>query len=526
MEELLAPMQAMLDVGLVDLASRKTLYDSFPVKDQPAAFDRTLDLGLRRYGIDIAPTQAYLASHRAWQSWAVLAAGLFSTSLLGALLMLATGHARRVEMLVDERTQELEAANQRLRIEIEERLQTEAALRRAQRIEALGQLTGGIAHDFNNLLAVIIGNAEMARRRPEDGRVPDLLDKVLRAGQRGAALTRQLLTFSRHQAVSSRTVDLHAEIPRAVDVLRTSLRGDIELTLSMADDLWLVDIDPGELEIALLNIAVNARDAMPDGGRFAIELYNAIVRPGDIADTPQLRGENVVISLRDNGVGIPHDILPKVLEPFFTTKDVGAGTGLGLSQVYGFMRQSSGHIVIESEPGTGTRVALYLPRTRKPLLRPTHLLEPSGQTSFEPARILLVEDDADVAQVTATMLRAMGFEVESVDGARKALDWLARGEHADLLLADVLMPGGMNGHDLATEVSARLPDLPIILMSGYNNAGRLLHRSEFSVLQKPVRFAELETALRRQLATRPPPLQAPLRAGPVGPGALWSSREG
>ncbi len=498
MEELLAPEKAMFGVRLIDLAAREVLYDSLPATGRTAAFRRAIDFGSRRYEIATAPTPAYLASHRAWQSWAVLAAGLLSTSLLGALLMLATGHTHRIKTLVDERTRELELANQRLRAEIEERLQTEAALRRVQRIEALGQLTGGIAHDFNNLLAVIMGNAEMARRRPAD-RVPQLLDNILRAGKRGANLTRQLLTFSRRQAIASCVLDPHVEIPRMAEMLKTSLRGDIELTLSMADDAWLVDVDPGELEIALLNLAVNARDAMPMGGQFDIDIRNAVIEAGAVAQSADLSGEVVVISLRDTGTGIAPDILPKVYEPFFTTKDVGRGTGLGLSQVYGFARQSGGHVVIETELGAGTRVALYLPRTRKPLLRSAQLREPADGAPSGSARILLVEDDAEVMQATAMMLSAMGYEVESVDRGRKALDWLAVGEHVDLVLSDIVMPDGMNGLELAREVRARCPDLPIVLMSGYSNRAGGLEASELVVLQKPVVFAELAAVVREQI---------------------------
>ncbi len=414
--------------------------------------------------------------------------------------MLATGHAHRVETLVEERTHALALANERLRVEIKERLQAEAALRRAQRIEALGQLTGGIAHDFNNLLAVIMGNAEMAQRRAD--RSPQLLDNIIQAGKRGASLTRQLLTFSRRQAVASRVLDLHAEIPRVTEMLRTSLRGNIELRLSMADDLWLVDVDPGELEIALLNIAVNARDAMPAGGRFEIDIRNATIQPGSATQPAHLSGESVVIASRDTGIGIPPDILPKVFEPFFTTKDVGAGTGLGLSQVYGFARQSGGNVVVESEPGAGTLVTLYLPRTRKPLIVTAQPREPADGAAPGHARILLVEDDAEVARATAMMLRAMDCEVESVDRARKALDRLAVGEHVDLMLTDIVMPDGMSGRELAKEVRIRCPDLPVILMSGYSDSAGSLDDSELVVLQKPIPFVELAAAVREHVLER------------------------
>ena len=350
MDALLGPLKAMVGVELVDLDQRRPLYAGLPGHPDEAPYRQTFAFGTRQYGIAIAPTDYYLAGHRGWQSWVVLAGGMFSTSLLGALLLLATGHTRRVETLVGERTAELASANRRLRAEIEERLQAEAALRHAQRMEAIGQLTGGVAHDFNNLLAVVIGNAEMAKRRPGH-HVTDLLDNILRAGERGARLTRQLLTFSRRQPLKPRAFDLKAEMPRVMDMLRASLRGNISLVLSVSDDLWPVEVDPAELEAALLNIAVNARDAMPRGGQFEIVARNRVPNDSNIADTPRLGGDYVAISLRDNGTGIAREVLSRVFDPFFTTKDVGVGTGLGLSQVYGFARQSGGHAVIESEVG-------------------------------------------------------------------------------------------------------------------------------------------------------------------------------
>jgi PAS domain S-box-containing protein len=378
--------------------------------------------------------------------------------------------------------------------DITEREHLEAQLRQAQKMEAIGQLTGGVAHDFNNLLAVIMGNAELAKRRPA-GSLPAMMDNILRAGERGVALTRQLLSFSRRQTSSPQVLDLSVEMPRIGEMLRASLRGDIQLRASVAPDVGLVEVDPDEFEIALLNIAVNARDAMPDGGRFDIDVRRLPAGSSGFAT------EHVALELRDTGTGIPPEVIAKVFDPFFTTKEVGVGTGLGLSQVYGFARQSGGTVSIDSTPGQGTAVTICLPRTFKPLAPPGNASGDSASGSAG-GLILLVEDNPDVASVTAQMLRAMGCEVEVVDRARKALDRLAAdGRAVDLLLSDVVMPDGMTGLDLARAVRARQPDLPIVLMSGYNDAVPA-RGAGFRMLRKPVPAAELRDAVREALSAR------------------------
>jgi PAS domain S-box-containing protein len=377
--------------------------------------------------------------------------------------------------------------------DVTEREQLEAQLRHAQKMEAIGQLTGGVAHDFNNLLAVVMGNAELAKRQA-GASIPRLMDNILRAGERGVTLTRQLLSFSRGGSGTTQVFDLAVEMPRIGEMLRTSMRRDIELRIDVAAPVWPIEADLGEFEIALLNIAVNARDAMPDGGLFSIDVRNA--EPGD--RTLQ-ENEHVVIRLRDTGTGIPADVLAKVYDPFFTTKAAGVGTGLGLSQVYGFVRQAGGTVLIESAPGHGTTVIIRLPRTGKMLPAPD-----SGRNNLANAagegRILLVEDNPDVASVTAEMLRAMGFVVEVVDRASKALDRLAvGGGPVDMLLTDVVMPDGMNGLELARAVRARRPELPIVLMSGYNDAVPP-GGGGFRVLRKPVPGTELRDVIFASLA--------------------------
>jgi len=390
-----------------------------------------------------------------------------------------------------------ETLEQRVEAEVAERLKMEDALRQAQKMEAIGQLTGGVAHDFNNLLAVVMGNAELAKRRGAD-RIPALMDSILRAGQRGVALTRQLLSFSRRQPAAAQVIDLCREMPRVSEMLKASLRGNIELTVLVAPDTWPIEVDPSELEIALLNVAVNARDAMPDGGCFVIEIGNVALSAGEVWSEPKLSGEHVRIALSDDGAGIPPDVLERVFEPFFTTKDVGAGTGLGLSQVYGFAHQSGGAVTIESEQGHGTRVTMYLPRS---LNMPVAGAEPGympESRSPVPGLILLVEDNADVAHVTAMMLRGMGYQVETVDRGRKALERLQQEPRPDLLLSDVVMPEGMSGVHLAREARRRFSGLPIVLMSGYNDAMRDGFAS-YCVLRKPVSYEQLSETIREHL---------------------------
>lgn len=384
--------------------------------------------------------------------------------------------------------------------DITERERLEAQLRQAQKMEAIGQLTGGVAHDFNNLLAVIMGNAELAKRRPA-GSLPAMMDNILRAGERGVALTRQLLSFSRRQTTAPQVLDLSVEIPRIAEMLRASLRGNIELTTWVAADVGMVEVDPDEFEIALLNVAVNARDAMPQGGHFSIDVRSIPAGSSGFAS------EHVAIELRDTGTGVPPEVMAKVFDPFFTTKEVGVGTGLGLSQVYGFAQQSGGTVSIDSPPGKGTAITIWLPRTRKSAVKATGEADDAAAGSAG-GLILLVEDNPDVASVTAQMLRSMGHDVEVVDRARKALGRLSEeARPVNLLLSDVVMPDGMTGLDLARVVRARKSDLPIVLMSGYNDAVPQ-RGSGFRILRKPVPANELQNAVRDALANRGKPAAA------------------
>ncbi len=369
--------------------------------------------------------------------------------------------------------------------DLTEREHLEAQLRQAQKMEAIGQLTGGVAHDFNNLLAIIGGNAELVRRRPT-GNTARQMDNILLAVERGVALTGQLLSFSRRHVATPRIIDLRSQMPRMAEMLRASLRGNIQMRIDVAEQVWPIEVDLAELEMALLNIAVNARDAMPQGGAFTVDVRNA-ARGG-----ATLNSEHVAIALRDTGIGIPPDVIGNVFDPFFTTKEPGEGTGLGLSQVYGFAHQSGGAVSLDSVPGRGTTITIRLPRSHTPM--PAARTDDNASDSAPVSgRILLVEDNPQVADVTAQMLTTMGFQVEATDRARKALERLdAETTGIDLLLTDVIMPDGLNGVDLATLIRARFPALPIILTSGYNDVAA---GAAFPVLRKPVPYDELYRAI-------------------------------
>ena len=389
------------------------------------------------------------------------------------------------------------------RINGEARLaEAEKQLRQAQKIESIGQLTGGIAHDFNNLLMVIQGGLSLLDRPGSPERRERILDGMRQATERGASLSRQLLAFARRQPLKAEPVDLSAQLAAMRELLDRSLRGDIHVTTQFGDDLWAVLVDPAELELVLLNVCVNARDAMPGGGTIAIRAENARdVREG------ALQGDFVVLSVTDNGTGMPPAVLARVFEPFYTTKDVGQGSGLGLPQVHGFAEQSGGAVQIESTVGEGTRVTLILPKTHQAPVRPHPTIKPAPA---EPARhigaVLMVEDDDEVASLVAEMLRELGCAVTRVRSADAALGALADRRAIDLMFSDIMMPGAMNGLDLAREVRRRRPDLPVLLTSGFADAAiRDTAHDGFAVLRKPYDIAALRQAIAQTLTAPPNP---------------------
>jgi PAS domain S-box-containing protein len=416
-----------------------------------------------------------------------------------------------LERLVAERTEELTAANERLRAEIAERERAEAALRQAQKMEAVGQLTGGIAHDFNNLLTVIVGNLETARRHLDGagGPLPEParrgLDNARRGAERAATLTQRLLAFARRQPLSPEPVAINRLVAGMSDLLRRALGETVRLETELAPGLWSVEVDPNQLEAALLNLAVNARDAMPDGGgRLTIETGNVRLDERYAAANAEVAaGEYVVLCVSDTGGGIPKELLGRVFEPFFTTKEVGQGTGLGLSQVYGFVRQSGGHVKIYSEPGEGTTVRIYLPRlAREPGAGEREAEAPVAKGQREEI-ILVVEDDTDVRAHSVGILRELGYGVLEAEGGAMALRLLERHPNVRLLFTDVVLPG-MNGRELADAARRRHPRLKVLFTTGYARSaivhdGRLEPGVE--VLSKPFTYEALAAKVREALGS-------------------------
>ncbi len=404
--------------------------------------------------------------------------------------------SNQLEALVVERTSELEKANQELRTQMDERAQIEETLRQAQKIEAIGQLTGGIAHDFNNLLMVISGGLDMLDRRADPARRERLMDGMRQAAQRGTALTRQLLAFSRRQSLAPESVDLVLRISRMRELLDRSLSGDVKVRVRFTPDLWPVEVDPGELELVILNLAVNARDAMPDGGSILIEASNA---PDEVV--LGITGDFVRLSVTDSGTGIPEEVRTRVFDPFFTTKEIGKGSGLGLAQVYGFARQSGGTVWIESECGHGTSVIMLLPRSERiPDLPDGHELVEDTAADASVGTVLLVDDDEEVAALVGEMLEHLGYRVTHAASATDALGALANACKVDIVFSDVMMPGGMNGVELAREIRTRALGVPVLLTSGYAEAAQKSAAAEgVHVLAKPYRLEELATALREAI---------------------------
>jgi PAS domain S-box-containing protein len=386
--------------------------------------------------------------------------------------------------------------------DITERREAQASLERAQeqlaqsqKMEALGQLTGSIAHDFNNLLMIVSGHAQLLRRRLSDAKHLQAIDAIHSAANRGESLTRQLLAFSRRQPLNPVITDLKQRVEAVHEMLVGSLRGNVQLKCDIPAEVWAVEVDIAELELALVNIAVNARDAMPGGGSITLSARNVTLKKSDGVD--QLEGDFVALALTDTGVGIAPDVLPRIFEPFFTTKALGKGTGLGLAQVYGFSHQSGGTVVATSTVGSGTTITIYLPRRQAALVEtveapPTQPIVPGQGT------VLVVEDNAEVGDVTASLVEQLGYRTMRAESATEALNLLQQGEKIDLVLSDVVMPGGMNGIALAQEIGNHYPRIPVLLTSGYSDVVQTAE-SHFAILRKPFQLTALEKSVREAL---------------------------
>ena len=379
--------------------------------------------------------------------------------------------------------------------------QTEALLQ-AQRMDALGQLTGGIAHDFNNLLTIIIGNHELFEQRPDGQESRKHLRRANEAAQMGARLTSRLLSFSRQRKLEPTVINLNKQILNMMDLLRRSLGETVELTTALDGDLWAVRTDPSEIENAVLNLAINARDAMPKGGRLTIETHNVNLAPDDDLGGYGLNpGEYVGLAVSDTGCGMPREVIARAFEPFFTTKGDGRGTGLGLASIYGFVKQSGGNATIYSQVGHGTVVNLYLPRfapheARDSSHAPDRVADATGET------VLVVEDNLELRALSLERLNRLGYRVIEAAGGPAALAVLERGTMIDLIFSDVIMPGGMTGYELAVRARRHNPGIKVLLTSGYDAelaAKQNTTGSELQVLRKPYGQADLARALREVL---------------------------
>jgi signal transduction histidine kinase/CheY-like chemotaxis protein len=377
-----------------------------------------------------------------------------------------------LEIRVQNRTAELAAANRQLVAQIEERERVESTLRQMQRLEAVGQLTSGVAHDFNNLLTVVLGNIGFIERALDkagiDGKTTQRLTYMRAAAERGAKLTDQLLSFSRRQRLEPKVLDLNGTIAGMRDLLQSTIGGSVSIETKLSEDLWPALVDPTQLDIAVLNLAINARDAMEIGGTLKVSTAN----------------DYVAICVSDTGAGMSPEVRTKVFEPFFTTKEIGKGSGLGLSQVLGFAKQSGGGVRIESQPGRGTAVHIFLPRANAAPQAQPEAADEGATVSRPGAVILLVDDDTAVRDVTAAMLRELGYTVEEADSGERALRLLDARRHIDLAVIDFAMPA-MSGAELARHVRSRMPALPVLFVTGFAERDALTGISERYVVSKP-----------------------------------------
>jgi PAS domain S-box-containing protein len=432
-----------------------------------------------------------------------------SGALIGAVNMLVDITERKkaeeaLQRLAETLEERVAQRTLRLEEEIAEREKAEAALRQSQKMDAVGQLTGGVAHDFNNLLTVVTGNLDMLERwTGADGAARHHVEAAQRAAWQGARLAQQLLAFARRQDLRPEIVHLGHAMTEYESLLRRAVGEAIEVTIACDPDLWLCRVDPAQFENSILNLIFNARDAMPAGGRLAISLQNAILGGSD-APPSAAPGDYVLLSVADSGVGIPPERLDRVFEPFYTTKEVGRGTGLGLSQVYGFVEQSGGHVRIDSAVGAGTTVMIYLPKAEGMALGRKTPDRPGEELAKGCETVLLVEDDQGVLEIVTAWMEELGYRVLTAQNGREALSVLKRGEPIDLLFTDLVMPHGISGGELARRARQIRPELKILLGSGYSARISLdAAAASLPILGKPYRQVELAAKLRAVLAGVP-----------------------
>jgi signal transduction histidine kinase/CheY-like chemotaxis protein len=403
-----------------------------------------------------------------------------------------------LERRVQERTAELASTNRQLAAQIAERERVESALRQSQRLEAVGQLTSGVAHDFNNLLTVVLGNVRQLQKTETDSSALRRLDMMAQASERAAKLTAQMLAFSRQQKLDPRSVDLNETVSAMRDLLQSTLGGSIQVQTRFEPDLWPAMIDPTQIELVILNLAINARDAMEGGGgALTIETRNITLAAPTQPEEPAA-GDYVMLSVRDTGSGMAEDVRAKAFEPFFTTKAVGKGSGLGLSQVFGLAKQSGGGISIDTRLGEGTTVSLYLPRGKAVVDAVSNAPKRGIDRRPKNDVILIVDDDHLVREVTVGLVRDLGYNVLEAGSGGAALDTLDSHAEVRLVLLDFAMPG-MNGAEVAREIRLRRPELPVLFATGYADAA-LTESDDDQIIQKPFAEADLADRLARRLA--------------------------
>jgi signal transduction histidine kinase len=421
----------------------------------------------------------------------------------GALIDITEEKAAEDKLL--QQTRALEHLNatleQRVASEVAQRIKAEDALRQAQKMEAIGQLTGGVAHDFNNLLTVIMGGLDTIRRaKPEDtARIKRAADMALVGTQRAASLTSRLLAFSRRQPLAPKPLELNMLVRDMTELLHRTLGETIELEAVMASRLWAVEVDQNQLESAILNLAVNARDALPEGGKLTIETANTSLDQSYIErDAEVIPGQYVMVSISDNGSGMSKDTLARAFEPFYTTKEVGRGTGLGLSMVYGFVKQSGGHVTLYSEEGQGTTVKLYFPRYMGELDAATEIASAPVPPASSGEVILVVEDSEDVRAYSVSILKELGYQVLEASNADAALDIIRQTARIDLLFTDVILPG-KNGRALVEAAKSIRDNLPVLYTTGYSRNAIVHHGRldpDTDLISKPFTFDQLATRVR------------------------------
>ena len=451
----------------------------------------TVRIAGRPWVIDMRAAPAFMARAGSDNAWLIAAGGTFASVLLALLVWLLGSSRQRALALATRMTAELRASGK--------------ALEAAQRLESIGMLTGGVAHDFNNVLQIISGNVQLMLRIPGTPEQREKrLNSIAGAVERGAKLSSQLLAFARRQQLRPEAVNMHHLLVNVDDLLQRAIGVEVTLKVAAAPGLWDVLVDPAQLENVILNLAINARDAMQGRGRLDILLSNVEIG-ADAAATDLPAGEYVRLLVRDNGPGMPPEVRARAFEPFFTTKAEGQGSGLGLSTAYGFVKQSGGHIEIDSAPGKGTQVTILLPRSYQAPLASAVAGTPAEVAAGRGETILVVDDDLPVQEAAADMLVELGYRVVRADDGAGALEALGRGDAVDLLFSDVVMPGPVSSTELVREATARFPGLPVLLASGYSRD--MMDRVRdimpgIHLLAKPYRREELGARVRYLLDMR------------------------